>query len=215
MVMAVRSDIWLQIRPGTDTALALGLLNGIIHDKLYDKDFVKHYVHGWEPFVERVNEYPLEKVEKITWVPKEKIREAAHLFATTRPACIQWGVAIEQQINAADNDRVLIDLLAITGNLDVPGGQALFRSPGIRNAGVFGAHKMLSKEQVKKRLGGDRFRLAGNFALNNPKCVWDAVLEEKPYPVKWIRESFQRSTAGGFPRRKLPDTDGKSRTSIS
>jgi anaerobic selenocysteine-containing dehydrogenase len=184
--IAARSDIWLQLRPGTDTALALGMLNVIVNEELYDTDFVENHVHGWKPFVERVNEYPLNKVEKITWVPAEKIREAARLFATTKPAAIQWGVAIEQQINCADNNRALMALMGITGNIDVPGGQMLFSAPKIRNVGQFGAHKMLPKEQAKKRLGGERFRLAGNFAIINPKCVWDAILEEKPYPVKML-----------------------------
>ncbi len=95
--IAARADIWLPLRPGTDTALALGMLNVIIHEALYDKDFVANHVHGWEPFVERVNEYPLDRVAKITWVPKEKIQAAARLFATTKPAAIQWGVAIERR----------------------------------------------------------------------------------------------------------------------
>jgi anaerobic selenocysteine-containing dehydrogenase len=80
----------------------------------------------------------------------------------------------------------LLALMGITGNIDVPGGQMLFSSPKIRNVGQFGAHKMLSREQAEKRLGGDRFRLAGNFAIINPKCVWDAILEEEPYPVKML-----------------------------
>ena len=184
--IAARSDVWLQLRPGTDTALALGMLNVIVNEELYDREFVKNHVHGWKPFVERVNEYPLNKVETITWVPAEKIREAARLFATTRPAAIQWGVAIEQQVNCADNNRALMALMGITGNIDVSGGQMLFNPPKVRNVGQFGAHKMLPKEQAKKRLGGERFRLAGNFAIINPKCVWDAILEEKPYPVKML-----------------------------
>jgi anaerobic selenocysteine-containing dehydrogenase len=184
--IAARADIWLQLRPGTDTALALGMANVIIHEALYDKEFVEDYVHGWEPFVKRVNEYSPEKVEKITWVPKEKIQEAARLFSTTKPAAIQWGVAIEQQINCADNNRALMALMGITGNIDVPGGQMLFQTPRIRNVGYFGAHGMLPDTQREKRLGGDRFRLAGNFAIINPKCVWDAILEEKPYPVKML-----------------------------
>ena len=184
--IAARADIWLQLRPGTDTALALGMLNVIINEELYDREFVKNHVHGWEPFVERVKEYPLNKVEEITWVPREKIMEAARLYAITKPAGLQWGVAIEQQINCADNDRILMALMGITGNIDVPGGQVLFRTPKVRNVGQFGAHKELPKEQAAKRLGGDRFRLAGNFAIINPKCVWDAILEEKPYPVKML-----------------------------
>jgi anaerobic selenocysteine-containing dehydrogenase len=184
--IAARADIWLQLRPGTDTALALGMLNVIVNEELYDREFVENYVHGWEPFVKRVNEYPLDKVARITWVSKEKIREAARLFATVKPAAIQWGVAIEQQITCADNNRALMTLMGVTGNIDIPGGQMLFKSPEIINVGQFGAHRMLPEEQKLKRLGGDRFRLAGNFAIINPKCVWDAILEEKPYPVKML-----------------------------
>ncbi len=183
---AARADIWLQLRPGTDTALALGMLNVIINEKLYDEAFVREHVHGWDAFVRRVNDYPPEKVARITWVLEEKIIAAARLYATTKPAGIQWGVAIEQQINCADNDRVLIALIGITGNLDVPGGQMLFRTPKIRNVGTFGAHKMLPKKQAGKRLGGDRFRLAGKFGIINPKCVWDAIIDENPYPVKMM-----------------------------
>lgn len=184
--IAARSDVWLQLRPGTDTALAFGMLNVIISENLYDKEFVENHVHGWKPFVERVKQYPPEKAAKITWVPKEKIIKAARLFATVKPAAIQWGVAIEQQNTCADNNRILMALMGITGNIDVPGGQVLFKTPNIVNVGQFGAHRMLPEEQKRKRLGGDRFPLAGHFAIINPKCVWDAILEEKPYPVKML-----------------------------
>ena len=184
--IAARADVWLQLRPGTDAALAFGLLHVIVNEELYDKIFVKNYVHGWEPFVKRVNEFPLERVETLTWVPKERIREAARLFALTKPAAIQWGVAIEQQVTCADNDRLLMALMGVTGNIDVRGGQVFFQQPRIRNVGHFGAHRMLPDIQREKRLGGDRFRLAGHFAIINPKCVWDAILEEKPYPVKML-----------------------------
>ena len=184
--MAARADIWLQLRPGTDTALALGMLNVIVNEALYDSEFVENHIYGWDQFVERVNEYMPERVAEITWVPDDKIRKAARLFATTKPAAVQWGVAIEQQINCADNNRALMALMGITGNIDVPGGQVLFSTPKIRNVGQFGAHRMLPADQADKRLGGERFRLAGNFAIINPKCVWDAILKEAPYPVKML-----------------------------
>ena len=184
--IAARADVWLPLRPGTDAALALGMLNVIVNEELYDKEFVANHVYGWEPFVNRVNEYPLERVAQITWVAPEKIRAAARLFANTKPAAIQWGVAIEQQINCADNDRLLMFLMGLTGNIDRPGGQMLFKTPPIRNVGHFGAHSRLTDIQREKRLGTDRFPLAGNFAIINPKCVWDAILEEKPYPVKML-----------------------------
>ncbi|MCP4187739.1 MAG: molybdopterin-dependent oxidoreductase [Gammaproteobacteria bacterium] len=182
--LAARADIWLQLRPGTDAALALGMLNVIIEEKLYDRDFVPRYIHGWDEFVARCKEYPLDKVSDITWIPVEKIRAAARMFAEADTAGIQWGVAIEQQVNCADNNRTLMALMAITGNLDRKGGQVLFETAKNRNASEFGAHKLLSREQRNKRLGGERFRLASHFAIMNPKCVWDAILTEEPYPVK-------------------------------
>ncbi|SDO34718.1 molybdopterin-containing oxidoreductase family protein [Desulforhopalus singaporensis] len=184
--MASRADVWLQLRPGTDTALALGMANVIVEEGLYDKEFIANHVHGWEPFVARVKQYSTDRVAEITGVPAGKIREAARLYATTKPAGIQWGVAIEQQINCADNDRALMTLMGITGNIDVPGGQVLFKTPNIRKVSSFGAHKRLSPEQAAKRLGGERFRLADKFSILNPKCVWDAINTEKPYPVKMI-----------------------------
>jgi len=184
--LADRSNLWLQLRPGTDTALALGMIHVIIEEGLYDKEFVQDWVYGWEEFVKRVKEYPLKRVSEITWIPEEDIREAARLFAKTKPACIQWGVAIEQSINCVDNNRILIALAAITGNLDVPGGMVFYVPPPAMNAGQFGAHKLLPSEQRTKRLGGDVFKLADAFAIINPRFVWDAILHEKPYPVKMV-----------------------------
>lgn len=184
--IAARANIWLRLRPTTDAALALGMCNLIIEEGLYDKEFVENYVHGWEQFKERVKEWPLDRVEQVTWVPKEKIAEAARLFATTKPAAIQWGVGIEMQANLTNNDRMLVCLMGITGNLDVPGGQMLFSTPNVRNVGTFGAHGMLTREQFAKRLGGDQFRLGARFSIINPKKVWDAIIEEKPYPVKML-----------------------------
>jgi anaerobic selenocysteine-containing dehydrogenase len=182
--LADRSDLWLQLRPGTDVALAMGMLRVIIEEELYDREFVQNWVHGWKEFVLRVNQYTLKRVSEITWVVQEKIREAARLFAATRPACIQWGVAIEQSINCVDNNRILISLAAITGNLDVPGGMVFFVPPPTMNASQFGAHKLLPPEQRLKRLGREHFKLADAFAILNPRFVWDAILRSKPYPVK-------------------------------
>lgn len=184
--LADRSDLWLQLRPGTDVALALGMLHVIIEEELYDKEFVGNWIYGWNEFVDRVKEYPPWRVSEITWVPEEKIREAARLFAKTKPACIQWGVAIEQSINCVDNNRSLIALAAVTGNLDVPGGMVFYVPPPVMNASQFGLHRSLPPEQRKKRLGGEVFKLADAFAIINPRFVWEAILYEKPYPVKMV-----------------------------
>jgi len=183
--IANKADLWLQIRPGTDAALALGFHYVIIEEELYDKEFVENYIHGWEPFKERVmKDYPPEKVQEITWVDKELIRQAARMYATIKPACIHWGVPTEQTINCVNYTRATTGLMAITGNLDAPGGNALFVNPPTRTVSEFARHKDLSPEQQAKRLGGDQFKLGARVALINPKKAWDAILTGKPYPLK-------------------------------
>jgi anaerobic selenocysteine-containing dehydrogenase len=182
---AGRADLWLQVRPGTDGALAFGFHNVIIEEELYEKDFVENYVHGWDTFKERVmKEYPLDKVQEITWVDKEMIREAARLYATTKPAAIHWGVPTEQTNNCADCTRTMIGLMSVTGNLDAPGGNALFVNPPTRTVAEFGRHKDLPREAWAKRLGGEEFKLGARVAFINPKKAWDAILTGEPYPLK-------------------------------
>ncbi|OGP60629.1 MAG: hypothetical protein A2162_03720 [Deltaproteobacteria bacterium RBG_13_52_11b] len=181
---AGRADLWLQIRPGTDAAMAMGFHNVIIEEELYDKEFAENYVHGWDAWRERVKEYPLDRVQEITWVDKELIRKAARMYATIKPALIHWGVPTEQTINCANYTRAVTGLMGITGNLDAPGGNALFVNPPTRTVAEFARHRDLSKEQRKKRLGGEEFKLGARVAFINPKKAWDSILTGKPYPIK-------------------------------
>ncbi len=182
---AGRADLWLQIRPGTDGALAFGFHHVIIEEELYDKDFVENYSHGWDAFKERVmKDYPLEKVQEITWIDKELIREAARMYATTKPAAIQWGVPTEETNNCTDFTRTAIGLMGITGNLDAPGGNALFVNPPTRTVAEFSRHKDLSKEVLAKRLGGEQFKLGARVAFINPKKAWDSIVYGEPYQLK-------------------------------
>ena len=78
----------------------------IIEEELYDREFVANYINGWDAFKERVmTDYPLEKVEEITWIDKDLIRKAARMYATTKPACIHWGVPTEQTNNCVNYTR--------------------------------------------------------------------------------------------------------------
>jgi anaerobic selenocysteine-containing dehydrogenase len=179
-----KADLWLQLRPGTDAALALGFFQVIIEEELYDKEFVTRYIHGWDAFMERIKEYPLYKVEQITWVDEELIREAARMYAATKPAGIHWGVPTEQTINCTDFTRTAIGLMAATGNLDAPGGNVFYVPPKVRKVSEFSRHDALSPAQREKRLGGEQYKLAARMALITPKAAWDAMLTEKPYPLK-------------------------------
>lgn len=124
-----RADLWLQIRPGTDAALALGMLHVIIREGLYDAEFVENWTYGFERLKERVQEYPPERVAEITWVPAAKIIEAARVFATCRPGCIQIGQSLEASTNSVQTLRAICCLMAITGNIERPGAMVHWETP--------------------------------------------------------------------------------------
>src|SRR4030042_4209269 len=93
---AKNADLWLQIRPGTDTALFLAWINVIIEERLYDEPFVNQWTFGFEQLKERASEYTPEKVSEITWISAEKIKESARMYATNKPNAFHWAVATDE-----------------------------------------------------------------------------------------------------------------------
>ena len=183
--LARRAAVWLQLRPGTDDALALALLNVIIDEKLYDAPFVTRWTYGFDALTEHVRAYTPEWAEPITWVPADKIRAAARLFARAKPAMMEWGCAIEHTPNCIQTVRAISLLPAITGNIDVPGGWVF----GMHGIGRFPSLiENLTPEANAKRLGADRFKLLAGEGADLPAAhiptLLQAMREGKPYPVK-------------------------------
>lgn len=183
-MVAKNASQWLRIEPGTDGALAWGMANVIIDRGMYDETFVTKYSHGWKEFCERAKQYPLSWASDKTGLSVAEIIKVAETYATTKPAAIHWGVSLEQTKNCTNTIRLLISLMAMTGNLDRPGGNVLFPKTTVLGFKHLTAVNQLTAEQNSKRLGGDRFRLSNRLMVLNPKMVWDAILEEKPYPIK-------------------------------
>jgi anaerobic selenocysteine-containing dehydrogenase len=186
-----KADIWLQPRPGTDAALGLGFLNVIIHEGLYDKEFVDKWCIGFEEFKERVREYDLSEVEKITWVPQDKIREAARLYATRKPACLMHSCAIEQNADTISSCLSTVMLPAITGNLDIPGGNIFPMFKDIRGRGdaEYTLKHLIQGEREKNILGSKEYPLlSSNACMLYPSAhnatLWKTILTGKPYPIK-------------------------------
>lgn len=193
---ASQADLWLQVRPGTDDALALGMINVIVEEKLYDKEFVHKWCYGFDKLREHIKEFSPEKAAEITWVPAHMIREAARIYATIKPAALHNRVAIEHNINSIQTCRALDILIALTGNLDVKGGNVFSSLPG----GYIPGHGILlgwgDKERVfrlpyeseKKRIGSEVYPLVSGPEAAQPFVIApmliDALLTQKPYPVK-------------------------------
>ena len=105
--LAKQAQVFLQLRPGTDDALALAMLNVIIADGSYDRDFVEKWTYGFDRLAERVRPHTPEWAEPITWVPAEKIRAAARLWMEAQPGALEWGCAIEHTPNTIQTVRAI------------------------------------------------------------------------------------------------------------
>ncbi|MGQ9646524.1 MAG: molybdopterin-containing oxidoreductase family protein [Thermodesulfobacteriota bacterium] len=189
--------IHLQLRPGTDCALALGMMNVIISEDLYKKEFVEKYTIGFDKLIKHVKEYTPEKVAEICWVPASEIRRASRIFAGARSASIIQGInSLDQHINGFQNNRALAILHAITGNYDVPGGWAT--NPFMRLTDL----RIPVEEEP---IGADAHPLFRRFwGMTSPygqqMLLADVILTEKPYPIKAMIVS------GGNPVAAWPDS---------
>ncbi|MFT4038982.1 MAG: molybdopterin oxidoreductase family protein [Thermomicrobiales bacterium] len=112
---AASADWHLQPRPGTDGALALGLMCVIVDEGLFDAGYVEQYTTGFAELCERLREYPVERVAAITGIPAADIQTLARAYATTRPAAIRLLVGMEHHANGAGMYQAIACLPALTG----------------------------------------------------------------------------------------------------
>ena len=195
--LASRAEHFLQIRPGTDGALALGMMNLIINEGWYDKSYIEQWAFGFDELKERVKEFTPDRVSDITWIPKEKIIEATKLYATSKPAAIQWGLPIDMDPEGTTVAQAIASLWCLTGNLDIPGGNVIARpSHGVITypytswelTALYGEEFV--KRLSEKRIGTRRYPMVKGFrGWAQPDLCIDQVLTESPYPIKaaWIQ----------------------------
>lgn len=112
------ADLWLQQKPGTDVALLNSMMHVIVKEDLLDNDFIASMTEGYdESFRKNLEDFTPEYGEKITGVPKEKIIEAARLYAGAPNAGIYYTMGITQHTHGSDNVFSLADLVLMTGNI--------------------------------------------------------------------------------------------------
>ncbi len=119
---AACADWYLPINPGTDAALALGMMHVIIGENLYDADYVSKYTLGFEHLREKVKEYPPDRVAQWTGIAAADIRRLAHEYATTRPAVIRLNYGVQRSERGGMATRTVAMLPCITGSWKEVGG---------------------------------------------------------------------------------------------
>ena len=205
--MAARAHVHLQLKPGTDGALALGMINYIISENLYDKEFVEKYTVGFEELKEYAKEFTLEKTQEITGVPAEKIVEAAKMYAQAESAAFMPSASpVVHHTNGVQSYRAAMALIALTGNVDVMGGNLQKNVSYLDVTAGFDTNlaDYLLPEKLKvmkQRHGIDDHPVWGDLtveaqAMRLPK----QILTEKPYAIKNL-------IGFGLNHRMWPDTN--------
>lgn len=205
-----RAEYHLQLRPGTDAALACAWLNVIISEELYDKEFVELWCSGFDELWEGIKDFTPEWASPITGLTVEDIVASARMYANGNNSAIQWGLAFDQQMSAMSLNLAVCDLMAICGNLDRPGGNILVRNSFEINAGYASGEDWTPQSAKDRKLtiarglgitGGEFIAHAATDGILH--CIESGTLPDgTPYPIKMMW--FQSSNSLACPAMDAP-----------
>ena len=203
--LGTRAAEVLQLRPGTDTALAMAMLDVMFTEGLYDRDFCDKWCWGTDEFAAAVHEMPPARAAEICGVPEEQIVRAGRLFGNAKPSSVAWGLAVDQNPNGVQLGQCLIALMAITGFLDAPGGTVLGsienrnqKLGSSQSVSGYGTQKVenrsaqqaaldndiMSLETWNKRVGLQEYpAVVLAIPTAHPDCALDALETGEPYEI--------------------------------
>lgn len=189
--LAQRADVFLQIRPGTDGALALAFGHVIVEEDLYDKEFVANWTRGFDEYKQLVADMTPEKAAGICGVSAADIRAAARMYAQAKPACIHHSAApVVHHTNGVQNYRAVFCLIVLTGNIDIAGGNRMnppsfAHMPGgfpTREREFTGAQRLAD---MLERVGSRRFPVWARLCNEAQACDIPRQIDTAdPYPLK-------------------------------
>ena len=192
-----KKGTYVQIRPGSDAALALGMINVIVSEGLFNQEFVEKHTVGFDSLVEHVKAYPAERVAGICGVSGEQVAEISRIFAGAKGASIIQGInALDQHINGFQTSRALAILQALTGNYDRPGAWAVNSFMRLSDLRLPVEGEPIGAEEYPM------FRRLWNMTApyGQQMLLPDVLLSGKPYPMKAMIVS------GGNPAASWPDS---------
>ena len=186
------ADWHIPINPGTDSALALGLMNIIIREGLYDRDYVARWTCGFDPLRERAAEYPADRVSALTGISVGDIERLAHDYATTTPAVIRVNYGVQRCDNGGGAMRAIAMLPALVGAWKHYGGglqlstsgafkwdKAALEHPELMEASPLGRPARI----VNMSVLGDALNTLGNQPEDGPRVHALFVYNSNPAAV--------------------------------
>ncbi|MBI3092117.1 MAG: molybdopterin-dependent oxidoreductase [Candidatus Tectomicrobia bacterium] len=180
--IARQEDQWIPVRPGSDGALALSLMQVLIEEDLYDHDFVENWTEGFAELRDYARQFRPERAEAICDIPAATIRALARDLGRARAASLVSYTGLEYTNSGVQNIRSAMCLWALLGQIDVPGGMvySMHGQPTTRFL------RFDPPEDVPP-IGADRFPLFCRFTraahfMEMPR----AILHNDPYPVRGL-----------------------------
>ena len=185
--LGARAEQLIRLRPGTDTALAMAILNVQISEGIYDAEFVDNWTYGFEDVAEVVKDMTPERAAEICWIKPEQITRMARTLATCKPWCMQWGVAIDQCKHATALAMSIMSILAINGQIDNPGGNILVTTGYVQSDIRFAVSHAAPPEISEGRFGNEYpIRKYGFVSQHYTDSALKALLTDEPYPIKML-----------------------------
>ena len=189
---AAKADIWVQIKPGTDTAFLLAIMNELIKGKKYDAEFVDEYTSGLEELAKEASKWSLDKAAKECDIPAAQIKEVADLLATNSPnVSIHPGRHVSWHGNDFQRERGLACLMGLLGAIGVKGGFVKPKGPKVK--GISWPKSEEHDNEHNLREIADKYH---NSPPGTPTdLIRNACVTGKPYPIKgcviWGQNPFQ------------------------
>ncbi len=173
---------WIPIRPGTDGALALSLIEVLIDEELFDEDFTDNWCHGFEELKTYTQHFRPEVAATITGVPAETIRDLARRIANANGACPLMYTGLEFSNSGVQAARAVYTLFALANQLDVPGGIGLAM---FDNNFPINHSSNQENPELQKAVGREDFPLYNHFrGESHAVGIVNSVLHGDPYNIR-------------------------------
>jgi cysteine desulfurase NifS len=175
---------WVPVRPGTDCALALSMIEVMIAEELYDEDFAERWCHGFDELATYVQHFRPEVAESITGVPAYTIRELAREICRSTGACPVMYTGLEYSNSGIQAIRAVLTLFALAGHLDVAGGIGL---------AMRGTHFPINRScnqpnpDLDRAVAREKFPVYSNYrGESHASGLVTSVLEGEPYRIRGL-----------------------------
>jgi cysteine desulfurase NifS len=175
---------WVPIRPGTDGALALSLIEVLIEDDLYSEEFAQEWCHGFEELASYVQHFRPQVVENVTGVPADTIRDLAHRICSASGTSLLMYTGLEYSNTGVQSARAVLTLFALADQLDVPGGIGLTML-----GSEFPINRACNQANpdLEKAIGYSHFPIYSQYRGESHAIgLVESVLKGEPYAIRGL-----------------------------